>query len=80
MENRIGVATIIISDYDAVIKVNAILHDYKDFVVGRMGIPYREKSVNIISVVLDAPSERLNALSGKLGMIKGVKSQVLLTK
>ncbi len=80
MESRIAVVAIIVTDYSAVERVNEVLHGYKDYVVGRLGIPYREKSVNVISVVLDAPSQEINALSGKLGMIAGVKSQVLLTK
>lgn len=80
MENKIAVLAIIVNEYEAVEKVNALLHDFREFVVGRMGIPYREKHVNIISVVLDAPNEKINSLSGKLGMIEGVSSKVLTAK
>lgn len=80
MENKIAVLAIIVSDYAAVEKVNSVLHDYRDFVVGRMGIPYRLKNVNVISVVLDAPIEAVNGLSGKLGMLSGVSSKVLTAK
>ena len=80
METKIAVLAIIVSDNKAVEAVNAVLHDFRDFVVGRMGIPYRLKNVNVISVVLDAPSETVNSLSGKLGMINGVSSKVLTTK
>ena len=71
---------VIVDDYSAVDKVNSLLHEFRDFVVGRMGIPYRLKNVNVISVVLDAPIEAINSLSGKLGMIKGVSSKVLTAK
>ena len=80
MENRIAVLAVIIDKYEAVETVNALLHEYRDHIVGRMGIPYRQKNVNIISVVLDAPAEILNGLSGKLGMIDGVSSKVLTAK
>lgn len=78
MENVIGVVAIIVTDYQAVEKVNSVLHDFRDYVIGRMGVPYKEKNVNVISVVLDAPCETLNGLAGKLGMIKGVKSKLLV--
>ncbi len=74
---RIGVIAMVISDYEAVEKVNALLHDFREYVIGRMGIPYKEKNVNVISVVLDAPNEILNGLSGKLGMIHGVNSKLV---
>lgn len=80
MGDKIAVITIIISDVSAVETVNSLLHDYRDFVIGRMGLPYKQKNVNIISVVMDAPQEKLNGLSGKLGMISGVTSRVLTAK
>lgn len=80
MENKIAVLAVIVDDYSSVDKVNSLLHEFRDFVVGRMGIPYRLKNVNVISVVLDAPIEAINSLSGKLGMIKGVSSKVLTAK
>ena len=61
-------------------KVNAVLHEFREFVVGRMGIPYRGRGVNVISVVLDAPQDKISSLSGKLGMIDGVSSKVLTAK
>ncbi len=80
MENKIAVIAIIISDTTAVETVNSLLHEYRDCVIGRMGLPYREKSVNIISVVMDATQEKINGLSGKLGMLSGVTSKVLTAK
>ncbi len=80
MENKIAVLAIIVNEYEAVEKVNSLLHEFREYVVGRMGLPYRAKHVNIISVVLDAPAETINSLSGKLGMITGVSSKVLTAK
>ena len=80
METKIAVVAIIVSDLSAVQQINDILHAFGQDIIGRMGIPYKEKGVNVISVVIDAPQERINSLSGKLGMIKGVSSKVLTTK
>ena len=80
MESKIAVVAIIVSDLSAVERVNALLHQFGEYVIGRLGLPYREKKVNVISVVMDAPQEILNSLSGKLGMINGVNSKVLTTK
>ena len=80
MENKLAVVAIIVSDTQAVERINAVLHDYGEHIIGRMGIPYKQKNVNVISVVIDAPQEIINGLSGKLGMIKGVSSKVLTTK
>ena len=80
MEKKIDVIAIIVSDSNAVEKVNTLLHEYREDVIGRLGLPYREKGVSVISVVLDAEPQKLNALSGKLGMIEGVSSKTLLAK
>ena len=80
MENKIAVVAIIISDFNAVEKVNSILHDYRENIIGRLGIPYKESGLSVISIVVDAMQETINSLSGKLGMIKGVSSKVLTTK
>ena len=80
MENKIAVVAIIVGDINQVDKINALLHGYGDYIIGRLGLPYKAKNINVISVVMDAPSEVINALSGKLGMINGVTSTVLTTK
>lgn len=80
MEQKIALLAIIVSDITKVEQVNGLLHSFRDYVVGRMGIPYKEKNVNIISVALDAPQEVVNSLSGKLGMLDGVSSKVLVAK
>lgn len=80
MDSKIAVVAIIVSDITSVDKINAILHDFGEYIIGRMGLPYKEKKVNVISIVMDAPQTVINSLSGKLGMINGVSSKVLTTK
>ncbi|MDR1801157.1 MAG: iron-only hydrogenase system regulator [Lachnospiraceae bacterium] len=77
MEKRVTVVSIIVKESTAVEEVNKLLHLYRDYVVGRQGIPYKERGVSIISVVLDAPGDVTSALSGKLGMINGVAAKTL---
>lgn len=72
METRIAVMSIIVEDPQAVERLNAILHEYGDYIIGRMGIPYRKRKVNIISIALDAPQNTIAALAGKIGSLKGV--------
>ena len=79
-ETKIAILAIIVRDFDAVEKVNALLPEYRNYVVGRMGIPYRERNISVLSVVLDAPQEALSGLSGKLGMTAGVTAKVLTAK
>ncbi len=80
METSISVVAIIVSDTNAVQKINALLHDFGEYIIGRMGLPYKQKNLNVISVVIDAPQPIINSLSGKLGMINGVTSKVLTAK
>ena len=80
MENRVSVISIIIRDEKSAGAVNELLHEFRQYIVGRMGIPYRERGVSIISVVLDAPGEATSALSGKLGMLEGVSAKTLTAK
>ena len=75
MEHRIAVIGIIVENYDSVEKLNALLHDYADFIVGRMGIPYRTRHVNIISVAMDAPQDVISAMTGKIGMLEGISAR-----
>ena len=76
-KNRIAVIGIIIENTDNVLRVNEVLHEYSDFIIGRMGIPYREENINIISIVLNAPNDKINSLTGKLGMLEGVSAKAL---
>lgn len=75
METRVAVIGIIVENKDAISKLNNILHDYGDFIVGRMGIPYAKKDINIISIAIDAPQDTISALSGKLGALSGVSAK-----
>lgn len=77
MQTRVAIIGIIVEDYDSVELLNAILHDYGKYIVGRMGIPYREKRINIISIAIDAPQDVISALSGKIGKIKGVSAKTV---
>lgn len=72
MENRIAVVGIIVEDLSSTETLNKILHDYGQYIIGRMGIPYREKGVNVISVVVDAPQTEISAMTGKIGRLEGV--------
>lgn len=80
MDNRVSVISIIIKDEEAAGAVNDLLHEFRQYIVGRMGIPYRQREVSIISVVLDAPGDAVSSLSGKLGMIAGVSAKTLTAK
>lgn len=75
METRIAAIAIIVTDPESVEKLNAILHSYGSYIIGRMGIPYREKKVSIISIAIDAPLNEINALTGKLGRLSGVHAK-----
>lgn len=72
METRVAVMGIIVENTSSIERLNGILHDYGGFIIGRMGIPYREKSIHIISIAIDAPQDTLSALSGKIGRLDGV--------
>lgn len=80
MENRVSVISIIIKEEEAAGKVNEVLHEYREYVIGRMGIPYRGRGISIISVVIDAPQDAASSLSGKLGMIEGVTAKTLTAR
>lgn len=75
METRVAVISIIVSEESAITELNQILHGYNKYIIGRMGIPYRTKNVNIICVAVDAPQDIINALSGKLGKLSGVNAK-----
>lgn len=72
METRIAVMSIIVENGEMVEKLNALFHEYGQYIIGRMGIPYREKNINIISVAMDAPQDVISALSGKIGRLPGI--------
>ena len=75
IETRVAVISIIVENEDAAQKINEILHEYREYVIGRMGIPYRTKGINIISVAVDAPQEKISALSGRIGRLPGTSAK-----
>lgn len=80
MESRVALIGIIVENMDSVTKLNDLLHEYGNYIIGRMGVPHRERRMNIISIVMDAPQEIISALSGKIGMLSGVNSKVIYPK
>ncbi len=79
-DNRIAVVSILVADRSVSDKVNGFLSEYGEWILGRMGIPYKEKGVSVLSVVMDAPVEVTNALTGKLGRLSGVSVKALFGK
>ena len=80
METRIAVMSIIVEVPESVEKLNALLHEYGQYIIGRMGIPYRQRNLSLISVALDAPQDVISALAGKIGGLPGVSAKTAMTK
>ncbi len=80
MESRIALVGIVVENTDSVEKINATLHEYGEYIVGRMGIPYHKRHISVISIVMDAPGDVISALSGKLGMIPHVNIKTVYSK
>ena len=80
MDSRVAVVGIIVEKPESAEKVNAVLHSYGSYIIGSMGIPYREKGISIISIAMDAPQDEISALSGKLGRIDGVSVKAAFAK
>ena len=72
METRVAVMGIIVENTESVEELNALLHQYGKFIIGRMGLPYREKNISIVSIAIDAPQDEISSLSGKIGKLEGV--------
>ena len=79
METRVAVMSIIVENGDMVEKVNALLHEYGEFIIGRMGIPYRKRKVSIISIAMDAPQNTISTLAGKIGALPGISVKTAYT-
>lgn len=77
MTTRVAIMGIIVEDPDAVEALNELLHEYRDHVIGRMGVPYRRRGVSVMSVALDAPQDVTSALAGKVGALPGVSVKTL---
>ncbi len=79
-EKRLAVLSIIVEDRGASAEINSLLSEYGDYILGRMGVPYKEKKVSVMSVIVDAPTEIINTLTGKIGMLAGVTAKTLMSK
>jgi len=79
-ETRVGIIGIVVQELDSVEELNRVLHQYSEYIVGRMGIPYHQKKLNIISVAVDAPMDIIAAISGKIGKLKGVTAKAVYSK
>ena len=75
MDTRVAVISIIVENPEAIVTLNDFLHEAGNYIIGRMGIPYREKGINIISIAIDAPQDMISSLSGKIGRLKGVSAK-----
>ena len=80
METRVAVLSIIVENEDAVAELNELLHRFSRFIIGRLGIPYRQKNVSIICIAIDAPNDEINALTGALGRIRGITARATYSK
>ena len=80
METRVAVISIIVTESDKVEMLNNLLHDYSAYIIGRMGIPYKEKGISIISIAIDAPMNKINSLTGALGRLDGINAKVTCAK
>lgn len=81
MEQRVGVIGIVVEDREKAPKINGILSEYNDIIIGRMGVPYRERGISVISLIVDGSTDEIGAMTGKLGGVKGVKVRsALVTK
>lgn len=74
-ETRVALISIIVEDIEQTEALNKVLHEYKDYIIGRMGIPYKKKGISVISVAVDAPQDETNALTGKIGRISGISTK-----
>lgn len=80
METRLANIAIIVEKEESVERLNQIIHKYGSYIIGRMGIPHKERGVNIISIAIDAPQNEISSLSGKLGMLDGVTAKAVYSK
>ncbi|MBR2967989.1 MAG: iron-only hydrogenase system regulator [Clostridia bacterium] len=80
METRVAVIGIIVENRESIDKLNSILHEYRHVIIGRMGIPYKERNISIISIAIDAPQDLISTLSGKIGNIDGISAKAAYSK
>lgn len=80
METRVAIIAIVVENPKNVEELNHLLHEYSKYIIGRMGIPYRERGISLISVAMDAPADVISTLSGKIGMLKGITAKTVYSK
>ena len=80
MNTRVAIIGIIVEERESIEQLNAILHHYGNYIIGRMGIPYDKKNISVISVAVDAPEEIISAISGKIGRLPGISSKTAYSK
>ena len=80
METRVAVISIIVEDAESVAALNELLHEYGEYVIGRMGIPYRANYINFLSIAIDAPQDKINTLTGRIGKLHGVSAKAAYSK
>ena len=80
METRVAVMSIIVENTNSIESLNNILHEYREYIIGRMGLPYKPKNINLISIALDAPQDVISALSGRIGNLDGVSVKAAFSK
>ena len=80
MENRVALIGIVVEKHESVEKLNEILHRYSEYIIGRMGVPYKKRNISVISVVIDAPQDKISALSRAVGMLDGISSKTIYSK
>ncbi len=77
MDTRTAIIAIIVKSTESAENINQLLHEYREYIIGRMGIPYHKKNVNIISIAIDAPQDKINSLAGRIGRIEGVTTKTV---
>lgn len=80
MDSRVALIGIVVENSESVAELNTLLHNYADYIIGRMGVPYKKRGVSVISIAIDAPSDTISTLSGKIGMLPGVTSKTVYAK
>lgn len=79
-ESRVALIGIIVSSKESIEQLNHLLSEYGSYIIGRMGLPYKERNISIISVAIDAPNDVINSLTGKLGMLPGISTKTIYPK
>lgn len=80
MDTRVAMISIVVEDSEHIEELNHILHQYSGYIIGRMGIPYAKRDISLISVAMDAPADKISAMTGKIGMLSGITSKALYAK